>query len=99
MTNEIPIMHPGAVLKMEFLDEYNITAYKLAKDIDVPTNRITGILKGDRAITTDTALRLGKYFNTSAEVWTSLQADYEMRLARADKDIMDGLDKIHPVAA
>lgn len=54
----------------------------LARDIDVPPNRISGIVNGKRAITADTALRLGKYFNVSAELWLDLQSDYELRLAR-----------------
>ena len=60
-------------------------AAQLARALDVPTNRITGILNGQRAITADTALRLGHWFGTSAEFWLNLQKSYELRLAENEK--------------
>ncbi len=76
-------LHPGEVLREEFLKPLGITAYRLAKDIDVPVNRITGIVNEERNITADTALRLGRYFGTSAKVWVGLQADYDLEIAAA----------------
>lgn len=77
-------LHPGEVLREDFLTPMGITAYRLAKDIDVPVNRITGIVNEERAISADTALRLSRYFGTSAKVWTGLQADYDLEIAAAE---------------
>ncbi len=76
-------IHPGEHLAEE-LKELRISAAGLARQIDVPVNRITGIINGQRAITADTALRLGHWFGTSAEFWLNLQKLYELRLARAE---------------
>jgi addiction module HigA family antidote len=76
----IPI-HPGEHLAEE-LKELGMSAAGLARKLDVPTNRITGILNGQRAITGDTALRLAHFFGTSAEFWLNLQSLYELRLAQ-----------------
>ena len=76
-------LHPGEVLREEFLKPMGITPYRLAKDIDVPVNRITGIVNEARTITADTALRLSRYFGTSAKVWTGLQADFDLEIAAA----------------
>jgi antitoxin HigA-1 len=70
--------HPGEVLSEEFLVPLNITAYKLAKDIEIPQTRISEIVKGNRRITADTALRLGKYFGNSAKFWLGLQDDFDI---------------------
>lgn len=74
--------HPGEHLA-EFLEEYGISQYRLAQDITVPPRRINEIIHGKRAITADTALRLGEYFGTSAEFWMNLQDQYELSLAQA----------------
>ena len=74
-------LHPGEVLREEFLQPMDITPYRLAKDIAVPVNRITSIVNEERAISADTALRLSRYFGTSAKVWTGLQADYDLEKA------------------
>jgi len=71
-------IHPGEVLTEDFLKPMAITEYRLAKDISVPPRRINEITHGIRAITADTALRLGKYFGTSAQFWLNLQAHYEL---------------------
>ena len=71
-------IHPGEVLSEEFLVPYNITAYKLAKDIEIPQTRISEIIKGNRRITADTALRLSKYFGNSAKFWLGLQDDFDI---------------------
>jgi addiction module HigA family antidote len=73
-------IHPGEHLAEE-LKELGMSAAELARKLDVPTNRITGILNGQRAITGDTALRLAHFFGTSAEFWINLQSLYELRLA------------------
>lgn len=71
-------VHPGEVLMEEFLSPLNISAYKLAKDIEIPQTRISEIVKGNRRITADTALRLSKYFGNSAKFWLGLQDDYDI---------------------
>jgi addiction module HigA family antidote len=74
-------IHPGEHLAEE-LKELRMSATGLARQLNVPTNRVTQILKGQRAITGDTALRLGHFFGTSAEFWLNLQSLYEVRLAQ-----------------
>ena len=76
----VPAIHPGGHLAEE-LKELNMSAAALARQLKVPTNRITEILNGQRAITGDTALRLAHFFGTSAEFWLNLQKLYELRLA------------------
>ncbi len=76
----VTAIHPGEHLAEE-IEALNMSAAELARKLGVPTNRITGILNGQRAITGDTALRLGHYFGTSAEFWLNLQSLYELRLA------------------
>ena len=76
----ITAIHPGEHLAEE-LKELEMSAAELARQLEVPTNRITEILKGQRAITGDTALRLGHFFGTSPEFWLNLQSLYELRLA------------------
>ena len=84
----IPAIHPGVHLAEE-LKELDMSAAALARYLDVPTNRITAILNGQRAITGDTALRLGHFFGMSAEFWLNLQKLYELRLAeqKAGKEV------------
>lgn len=76
----VTAIHPGEHLAEE-LTELEMSAAELARKLDVPPNRITGILNGQRAITGDTALRLAHFFGTSAEFWLNLQSLYELRLA------------------
>src|SRR5712671_1698281 len=84
----VTAIHPGEHLAEE-LEMLGMSAPSLARQLGVPTNRVTGILNGQRAITGDTALRLGHFFGTSAEFWLNLQSLYELRLAdrRAGKSI------------
>ncbi len=84
----IPAIHPGEHLAEE-LKALDMSAAELARQLDVPTNRITQILNGTRAITGDTALRLAHFFGTSAEFWLNLQSLYDLRLAheKAGKSI------------
>ena len=73
---------PGEILFEEFMKPVGLSINQLARDIDVPPGRISEIVSGKRAITADTALRLGKYFGVSPEVWLNLQTDYDLRIAR-----------------
>jgi addiction module HigA family antidote len=77
----VTAIHPGEHLAEE-LKELGMSAAELARKLDVPTNRVTGILNGQRAITGDTALRLAHFFGTSAEFWLNLQSLYELRVAQ-----------------
>lgn len=93
-------IHPGEVLLEEFLNPFNITAYKLAKEIDIPQTRISEIIKGNRSITADTALRLSKYFGNSAKFWLGLQDDYDLEEVQfARKDLLDAINPIQVGAA
>jgi len=71
-------VHPGEILNEEFLKPFDITAYRLSKDIGIPQTRISEIIKGNRRITADTALRLSRYFGNSAKFWLGLQNDYDI---------------------
>ena len=81
----LPLATPGDILLEEFMEPFDLSANALARDLHVPPNRITAILRGQRAITADTALRLARYFGTTAEFWLNMQADFELRQARRDK--------------
>jgi addiction module HigA family antidote len=74
-------IHPGEVLAEE-LEELGMSAAELARQIHVPTNRVTQVLRGQRSITGDTAIRLGHWFNMSAEFWINLQSQYDLSIAR-----------------
>lgn len=87
---KIKPIHPGVILKEEFLDIMDISQYRLAKDISVPPRRINEIVHGKRAISVDTALRLGKYFKMSPKFWLNLQAHYDLEV-QSDK-LKDKLD-------
>jgi addiction module HigA family antidote len=76
--------HPGEILRTEFLEPMGVTQYRLAMDLKIPHSRVTAIIRGRRAITSDTALRLSRYFGTSAEFWIGLQQEYDLRKARAE---------------
>ena len=71
-------IHPGEILSEEFLVPFSITAYKLAKDLEIPQTRVSEIVKGNRRITADTALKLSKYFGNSAKFWLGLQDDFDI---------------------
>ena len=94
---DFPPVTPGEVLEEEFLKPLGLSQYRLAKDIHVPPRRINEIVKGKRAITADTALRLGKYFGTTAQLWINLQSSYELECAA---ELMEEeLTSIEPHAA
>jgi addiction module HigA family antidote len=75
-------VHPGSILKQEFLDPLGVSAYRLAKDINVPRNHIAAIVGGKRAVTADTALRFARYFGADAQSWINLQTRYDLAVAR-----------------
>ena len=78
----IPPTHPGEILRAEFLEPMGLSVYALAKAIKVPRSRLNDIVRGRRAITADTALRLARYFATSPELWITLQARYDLEIAK-----------------
>lgn len=86
--SRIENIHPGEILSEEFLKPMEISAYKLSKEIGVPQTRISMILKGERGITADTALRLSKYFGNSSKFWLGLQNDYDIEES-AKKNMLD----------
>ena len=75
---KLPNIHPGEILKEDFLDAMNISAYRLAKEINVSETRISEIIHGKRSITADTAIRFSKFFGTTAEFWLNLQNLYDL---------------------
>ena len=83
--NKLPPIHPGDILREEFMKLRDLSQNALARALNVPPRRINEIVLEKRDITADTALRLARYFGTSAELWTGLQADYDLRQARHQK--------------
>ena len=79
----LPPIHPGQVLLEDFMKPLGLSQYRVAKDIGVPPLRISQIVRGQRSVTADTALRLARYFGTSAAVWLRLQARYDLEVAEA----------------
>ena len=93
-------IHPGEILNEEFLIPLNISAYKLSKDTAIPQTRISAIIKGNRRMTADTALRLAKYFGNSAKFWLGLQDDYDIEEeSKIMKTQLDEIPKIKTNAA
>ena len=84
-------IHPGEILRSEFMEPMGITQYRLAKDLSVQPLRISEIVRGKRGITADSALRLGRYFRLSATYWMNLQAHYEIEIA--EDRLQDRLEK------
>ena len=82
MTEKLPPVHPGEILQEDFLIPFEISQYRLAKDISVPARRINEIVHGKRAITADTALRLARYFGSSERLWLNLQARYDLEVEK-----------------
>lgn len=95
---DFPPIHPEEILLTEFLNPMGVTQYRLAKDIGVTPRRINEIIHGRRAITADTALRLGRFFAMEPEFWLNLQTHYDMEVALEVLD--DRLDKeVHPLSS
>jgi antitoxin HigA-1 len=82
---KLPNVHPGEILLEEFLKPYNISVVKLCNDIGVSEGRMSKIVRGERRITADTALRLSQYFNTSAKFWMGLQDDFDLEEEKNSK--------------
>ena len=80
----LPPVHPGEVLLEDFMKPLGLSQYRLAQELHVPALRISQIVHGKRAVTADTALRLARYFGTSANVWMRLQARYDLEVAEAE---------------
>ena len=94
---DFPPIHPGEILFAEFLEPLGVSQYRLAKDIGVTPRRINEIVHGRRAITADTALRLGRYFNMEAQFWLNLQSHFDMEVAL--ESLEDRLEKeVHPLS-
>ena len=94
-TDKIAPIHPGEILMEDFIKGFGITQSKVAAAIGVPSRRINEIVHGKRGITADTAVRLAKYFGTSAELWMNLQSHYELRLER--RALREQLESIVPL--
>ena len=84
-TNKLPPIHPGEILREEFMKPHGLSQNALARALGVPPRRVNEIVLEKRGITADTALRLARFFGTTAELWTSLQADFDLRRARFEK--------------
>ena len=83
-TERLEPIHPGEILREEFMEPLGLSAHALAMALRVPATRIGEIVRGRRSITPDTALRLARYFSTSADLWIGLQAEYDLRAARRE---------------
>ena len=93
-------IHPGEILKDEFMKPLGISAYRLSKETTIPQSRISQILKGKRSVTADTALRFSKFFGTSAKFWLGLQDDYDLEeVRRNNQEDIDAIKAIDPSAA
>jgi addiction module HigA family antidote len=97
-TKKLPPIHPGQILSEEFMKPHALSQNALARALGVSPRRINEIMLQKRSITADTALRLARYFGTTAEMWTGLQADYDLRLARYKKERQIERD-VEPLAA
>lgn len=84
MSKKLPPVHPGEILREEFLKPLNLSAYRVAKDLEIPPNRITAILNEERRVSAETAVLLGHYFGTSPDMWMRLQTRYDLRIAERE---------------
>jgi len=92
------VTHPGEILREEFMVPLDLSANALSREIDVPPNRITSIIAGERVVTPDTAMRLGRYFRTTPEFWLNLQQAHELSKAQAEAGAAIR-DRVRPRAA
>ncbi|MBZ0218696.1 MAG: HigA family addiction module antidote protein [Fimbriimonadaceae bacterium] len=96
--HRLPTIHPGEILRVEFLKPMGLSVYKFANAIKVPRSRANDIVRGRRSITTDTALRLGRYFGTTPEFWINLQTRHDLDIA--DRDLRKKIEReVEPRAA
>ena len=93
-TERWPLVHPGEILMLDFITGFGITQHRLAVSIGVPPRRINEIVHGKRRISADTALRLGRYFGTSAQFWINLQSQYDLEVER--ESLQEQIDAIEP---
>jgi addiction module HigA family antidote len=96
MTKLLPPVHPGWILKEEFMNPFGLSANALARALRVPANRISAIVNADRGVTADTALRLAKALGTTPDFWLNLQKQYDLNIAR---DELKDLSRIEPIRA
>lgn len=96
MRNKMRPIHPGEILKDE-LDELMISASAFARQLSVPVNRVTSIINGKRSITADTALRLARFFGTSAEFWLNLQTSYDLKITMEENG-QKIMKEVHPIS-
>jgi addiction module HigA family antidote len=94
-TNRLNNVHPGEVLREEFVEPLGITPYRLAKAIGVQQTRLSEILKGKRSITTDTAIRLGRFFRVTPQFWLNLQQMYDLEEEQSNPKHKAAYEKIH----
>jgi addiction module HigA family antidote len=87
-------IHPGDILKTEFMEPLGLSSYRLAKELHVSAPRVNDLVRGKRSITADTAMRLSRYFGTSAQLWLGLQMDHDLWVAAKNKS----LSKVKPRA-
>ena len=96
MEEKLPPIHPGEVLLEDFMKPMELSQYRLAKDIGVTPIRISQIVNGKRAVTVDTAMRLARYFGTSADVWLRMQVRYDLEVAEDElRDRINREVKVH----
>lgn len=93
MNDKLAPVHPGEVLEEEFLKPFGISKYRLAKDLHIPPTRVGEIIHGKRGLTADTALRLARYFGTSAAFWINLQGQYDLEVTEEKEH--DQLEVVH----
>ena len=93
-----PPIHPGEILRTEFMQPLGLTAGRIAKALHVPRTRIERLAQGQTALTTDTAMRLGRYFGTGSDFWLNLRGSYDLSLAYQDVALQGALAEIKPVA-
>ena len=98
MSEQLPLITPGEILAEEFMEPLGVSQNRLARDMDVPVSRISGIIKSERSITGDTALRLAAFFGTTPEFWMNLQADFDLRAAKRAKG-KEIAARVRPLAA
>jgi addiction module HigA family antidote len=94
--DRVPPLHPGEILREEFLTPLQLSPYAVARAVGVPRTRIERIVREETAITADTALRLAAFFRTTAEFWLNLQSKFELETARREKGMVYQLHKIEP---
>jgi addiction module HigA family antidote len=96
---KLPPLHPGEVLREEFMEPLGLTPYTLAARLDIPRARIERIVREEKGVSADTALRLGAYFHTTPEFWMNLQSRFELEMVLRDRGVARQLHRIEEAAA